>query len=61
MRVDFSRLDMDKKMETVQEKSVDALKALLEGTGAGNDFIGWIDQPVDYDKEEFSRIKEAAK
>ena len=33
---------------------------LLSGTGAGNDFIGWIDLPVDYDKEEYARIKSAA-
>ena len=30
-------------------------------TGAGNDFLGWLDLPVTYDKEEFARIKEAAK
>ena len=35
--------------------------ALREGTGAGNDFRGFIDLPVNYDKEEFARIKEAAK
>ena len=29
-------------------------------TGAGNDFLGWLDLPVTYDKEEFARIKEAA-
>ena len=33
---------------------------LLGKEGAGNDFLGWIDLPVDYDKEEFARIKEAA-
>lgn len=38
-----------------------AKKTLLERTGQGNDFLGWIDLPVDYDKEEFARIKEAAK
>ncbi len=37
-----------------------AHKALHEKTGAGNDFLGWLDLPVDYDKEEFSRIKKAA-
>ncbi|MDE6984537.1 MAG: glucose-6-phosphate isomerase, partial [Lachnospiraceae bacterium] len=30
-------------------------------SGAGNDFVGWIDLPVEYDREEFARIKEAAK
>ena len=31
-----------------------------EGTGAGSDFLGWLDLPVNYDKEEFARIKVAA-
>ena len=34
---------------------------LRDGTGAGNDFRGWLDLPVDYDKDEFARIKKAAK
>lgn len=38
-----------------------AHKKLHEGTGAGNDFLGWIDLPVNYDKAEFARIQEAAK
>lgn len=38
-----------------------AKKDLVSKTGAGNDFLGWIDLPVDYDKEEFARIKAAAK
>lgn len=38
-----------------------AKETLLGRTGAGNDFLGWIDLPVEYDKEEFGRIKEAAK
>jgi glucose-6-phosphate isomerase len=29
-------------------------------TGAGNDFLGWVDLPLNYDKEEFARIKEAS-
>ena len=38
-----------------------AMDTLLHGTGAGNDFLGWIDLPVNYDKEEFARIQQAAK
>ncbi len=34
--------------------------ALHNGTGLGNDFIGWVDLPTNYDKEEFARIKKAA-
>lgn len=37
-----------------------AHKMLHDKTGAGNDFLGWIDLPVDYDKNEFARIKAAA-
>ncbi|WP_338449256.1 glucose-6-phosphate isomerase [Niallia oryzisoli] len=34
--------------------------SLHEKTGAGSDYTGWIDLPVDYDKDEFSRIQKAA-
>ena len=36
-------------------------KMLREKTGAGNNFLGWMDLPENYDKEEFDRIKEASK
>ena len=36
-------------------------KMINEKTGLGNDFLGWTTWPKDYDKEEFARIKEAAK
>ncbi len=36
-------------------------EVLLSGKGAGNDFLGWLDLPVNYDKEEFARIQQAAK
>ena len=38
----------------------DAKDVLLGRASAGSDFLGWIDLPVDYDKEEFARIKKAA-
>ena len=38
-----------------------ANEVLLARNGAGNDFLGWLDLPVDYDKEEFARIEAAAK
>lgn len=38
-----------------------AHKMLCEKSGLGNDFLGWLDLPVNYDKEEFARIKAAAK
>ena len=46
---------------TQQEDLVKLIhQTIHEGTGAGNDFLGWLDLPVDYDKEEFSRIQDAA-
>lgn len=37
-----------------------AHKAIEEKSGLGNDFLGWVDLPVDYDRQEFARIKRAA-
>ena len=38
-----------------------ANEELMGKTGVGNDFLGWTDYPVNYDKEEYARIKKAAK
>lgn len=42
------------------ERARAAHKTLVEGTGAGNDFLGWVDLPVNYDRAEFDRVKDAA-
>ena len=47
-------------MENMKKQTMDAKELLVSKTGAGNDFLGWIDLPVAYDKEEFARIKKAA-
>ncbi len=47
-------------VDSVRAEIAAAHKSLLAGTGAGNDFLGWITLPDDYDKEEFTRIKKAA-
>ena len=43
------------------EQVEEARQSLLNGTCAGNDYIGWVRLPEDYDKEEFTRIQAAAK
>ncbi len=48
-------------VNSMKKLTLDAKDLLLSKTGAGNDFLGWIDLPVNYDKEEFARIKAAAK
>ncbi|MGN0521913.1 MAG: glucose-6-phosphate isomerase, partial [Eubacterium sp.] len=49
-----------KDIEAMAPKAVEALDTLHKKTGAGNDFLGWVTLPTDYDKDEFSRIKSAA-
>ncbi len=50
----------DHEVEQMKKPVLDAKEMLVGKTGAGNDFLGWIDLPVNYDKEEFARIKKAA-
>ncbi len=45
---------------SIKEQVKSAHKVLHEKTGAGSDFLGWVDLPENYDKEEFARIKKAA-
>ena len=60
--------DYSKAMQFIGENEITSIKAiaetakniLVEKSGAGNDFLGWIDLPVNYDKEEFARIQKAA-
>ena len=63
VKFDFSNTEFKASKSDVaamSERVAAAKKTLLEKTGEGNDFLGWIDLPVDYDKEEFDRIKKAA-
>ncbi|MBL3716687.1 glucose-6-phosphate isomerase [Lactococcus garvieae] len=63
IKFDYSNLKpfvADKELDEIQWQVDGADKLLREGTGAGSDFIGWLDLPEDYDKEEFARIQKAA-
>ena len=50
----------EEEISNIKGQAGAAKELLLSRKGAGNDFLGWIDLPVDYDKEEFARIKKAA-
>ncbi|MDN6640332.1 MAG: glucose-6-phosphate isomerase [Tetragenococcus sp.] len=61
---DYSKVEpfvSEHELDYMQNQVSAADTALRNGTGAGSDFLGWIDLPENYDKEEFSRIKKAAK
>lgn len=47
-------------IKALEPKAVEAMNTLHSKTGEGNDFLGWLTLPTDYDKEEFERIKNAA-
>lgn len=50
----------DEEINSIEKIAEAAKTELLSKEGAGNDFLGWIDLPINYDKEEFTRIKKAA-
>ena len=50
----------DEEIKAISAEVEAAHKCLLAGNGEGNDFLGWVDLPFNYDKEEYARIKAAA-
>lgn len=62
------KLDLSRTIGMVSEEELKnaapftelALKTTVEKTGPGSEFLGWVDLPVDYDREEFDRVKKSA-
>ncbi len=62
------KFDYSKVIGFIKQHEIDCMqsyvdqahKMIHEKTGLGNDFLGWVDLPKNYNKEEFSRIKKAA-
>ncbi|GAA0784899.1 glucose-6-phosphate isomerase [Hathewaya limosa] len=62
------KLDLSKAMPYLKEDEINMMEGMVKEAhsklhnkdGAGNDFLGWLDLPVDYNKDEFNRIKKAA-
>lgn len=50
----------EEEINSYADKIKNAHSLLHNKTGAGSDFTGWVDLPVDYDKDEFARVKAAA-
>ena len=57
----LSRFISESEFQAIAPQVRTAHETLHSGTGLGNDFIGWVTLPTDYDKEEFARIQAAAK
>lgn len=63
IKLDYSKISKfvsDEEIANMKPTIETAAKTLEEKTGAGNDFLGWLDLPVNYDKAEFDRVKKCA-
>ena len=56
IKVDVSNVISEQEIEKYADKVQVINKMINEKTGAGNDFLGWVDWPVEYDKEELERL-----
>ncbi|RDU22549.1 glucose-6-phosphate isomerase [Anaerosacchariphilus polymeriproducens] len=50
----------EEELKLMETAALSAKKELMDKTGAGNDFLGWVDLPAEYDKEELNKIRAAA-
>lgn len=62
LNFDYSNVKsfLDNDFNVFLKESLTSYDVLMSRKGLGNDFLGWLDLPNDYDKDEFNRIKEAA-
>ncbi len=60
IKLDYSNADLKESFADYQPKVNELHEQLMNKTCKGNDYVGWLDWPVNYDKEEFARIKEVA-
>ncbi|MCI9049589.1 MAG: glucose-6-phosphate isomerase, partial [Coprobacillus sp.] len=58
IKVDLSQAKLAESMDTYSEQVTSVHDMIHNKTGKGNDFLGWVDLPITYDKEEVKAIKE---
>ena len=61
LRVDLTHTGIEQEIKQYTDKVKELHKVINEKTGAGNDFLGWVDWPKEYDYEEVNAIIEASK
>jgi len=60
MKFDASHGLLKEEISSYQDKVTQLHEAIRKRTGAGNDYMGWVEWPVSYDKDEFERIIKTA-
>ena len=58
--LDLSKAKLSEDLESYKDKVKEIHDMIHNKTGAGNDFLGWVELPENYDKDEFARIQKAA-
>ena len=61
IKVDLSHAKLNEDIASYKDKVAEIHEMIHNKTGAGNDFLGWVDLPTQYDREEVARIKAKAK
>ncbi len=61
IQIDLSQAKLPESVESYKDRVAEIHKMIHEKTGAGNDFLGWVELPTNYDKDEFARIQKKAK
>lgn len=61
IKIDLTQAGLGQELDRLKGEVEEASRTLQEASGQGNDFLGWLDLPKNYDKEEYERIKDAAK
>ena len=60
IKVDLSYANLPEDLESYKDEVAKIHETIHNGTGAGNDFLGWRDLPTNYDKDEVARMKAKA-
>lgn len=60
IKLDATHAYLKEDIKSYQDVVTKCHEMLMKGTGKGNDFIGWVEWPNNYDKKEFTRIKKVA-
>ena len=60
MKLDVNHANLKEDIFSYQEKINKLHQAIMNQTGAGNDFMGWVHWAKNYDRDEFAQIKEVA-
>ena len=60
INVDLSKAKLTESMESYKDRVAEVHDMIHNKTGAGNDFLGWVDLPTNYNKTEVENIKKKA-